>query len=62
MEPERPLGSRFGGLWLAAMSWDLGFLLFAALVTALGWFAFMSVLEGWRRRSEDRRIREHFRH
>jgi hypothetical protein len=26
------------------MSWDLDFLLFAALVAALGWFAFLSAL------------------
>jgi hypothetical protein len=44
------------------MSWDLDFLLFAVFAAALGWFAFVSVLAGWQRWSEDRRIREHFRH
>jgi hypothetical protein len=37
-------------------------LLFAGLITALGWFAFVNVVERWRRWSENRRIREHFRH
>jgi hypothetical protein len=41
------------------MSWDLYLLLFAGLITALGWFAFVRVLESWRRWSENR---GHFRH
>jgi hypothetical protein len=31
------------------MLWDLHILLFAGLAAGLGWFGFVSVLDGWRR-------------
>jgi hypothetical protein len=44
-----------GGNWLDTLLVD-------GLAILLAGFAFVSALEGWRRWSENRRIKKHFRH